>query len=263
MRLKRKPKEFKSVYLDYTLFSKCLAEFIGTWALVFCGTGAIVVSESTLSGISHLGVSITFGLIIMVMIFAFGEISGAHFNPAVTLAFFFAKRLCFKAVIPYILAQISGAMWGSSLLKMIFPTHPTLGATMPAAISSLGNLLENNLCGAWGTSFLLEVILSFFLMSVILNVSTGSKEIGAWAGVSIGGMVLVAALFAGPISGASMNPARSIAPALLSGNTDFLSLYIFAPIIGTCLGVLGCRLTGCRLTRVKIKDKNCSAETAS
>ncbi|MEZ4885783.1 MAG: MIP family channel protein [Chitinophagales bacterium] len=203
---------------------KYLSEFFGTYGLIFFGTGAIVVNDLTNGSITHTGIVITFGLIVMVMIYAFGEISGAHINPAVTIAFWFSGRFAGKEVAPYILAQLVGALLASATLLLLFPTHATLGATLPSGT-------------AW-QSFVLEVILTFFLMLVIMNVSTGSKEVGTMAGIAIGGMVLLEAMFAGPISGASMNPARSIAPALLSGHLEHCWIYLTAPIIGA-VGAIG------------------------
>ncbi len=200
---------------------KYAAEFIGTFAMIFCGTGAIIIDQQTHGSIGHLGVAITFGLIVTAMIYSFGETSGAHFNPAVTIAFSFAKLFPTKQIFPFIVAQIAGALAASMVLKVLFPENISLGATMPA-----GSVLQ---------SFVLELLLTFFLMLVILFTSQGSKEVGVMAGIAIGGTVLLEAMFAGPICGASMNPARSIAPAIVSGNLNSLWIYIFAPIIGAIL----------------------------
>lgn len=205
-----------------TYMKKYIAEFVGTFALVFCGTGAIVVNEQTAGVIGHVGIAITFGLIVMAMIYSFGKSSGAHFNPAVTMGFWVAKLLPKKEVIPYVISQISGAFLATTVLKFLFPENINLGATIPS-----GTVLQ---------SFILEIILTFFLMLVILSTSQGSKELGVMAGLAIGSTVLLEAMFAGPISGASMNPARSLSPALLSGNTQTLWIYILAPIIGALLG---------------------------
>ncbi|MGY8921471.1 MAG: aquaporin, partial [Flavobacteriales bacterium] len=195
-----------------------ISEIIGTFALVFCGTGAMVINDFTGGTVTHVGVAITFGLIVMGMIYAFGDISGAHMNPAVTIGFAYAKKFPWKEVPAYVLAQLIGAFLASGILLYLFPESQTLGATLPG-LSAL-------------KVFILEIILSFFLMVVIINVSTGSKEIGVVAGIAIGSVVLLEAMFAGPITGASMNPARSIAPAVVSGNIADLWIYIFAPIIG-------------------------------
>lgn len=202
---------------------KYIAEFIGTYALVFCGTGAIVINQESGGVVTHVGVAITFGLIVMSMIYTFGNISGAHINPAVTIAFAIAKRFSASQVLPYIVSQIAGAFTASFTLKFLFPANELLGATIPA--------------GTDMQSFVLEVILTFFLMLVILNVAHGSKEQGMFAGLAIGGVVALEAMFAGPICGASMNPARSIAPAFASGDLQSLWVYILAPVIGACLAV--------------------------
>jgi aquaporin Z len=203
---------------------KYFAEFIGTFALVFCGTGAIVIDQQTKGSVSNTGIAITFGLIVLSMIYALGNISGAHINPAVTIAFTAAKRFPFKEVPQYILAQVSGAIIASSVLKILFPENILLGTTLPA--------------GPVSQSFIMEFILSFILMLVIITVSYGSKEQGTLAGIAIGSVVLLEAMFAGPISGASMNPARSIAPAIISGNIQHLWIYIVGPISGTCTSIV-------------------------
>jgi len=211
-----------------------IAETIGTFALVFCGTGAIIINEFTGGTITNLGIAITFGLIVMGMIYAFGDISGAHINPAVTIAFAYAKKFPWREVPFYIISQLIGAIAASLLLLYLFPDNELLGTTLPQL-----SVLK---------VFIFEIILSFFLMLVIINVSTGSKEIGVIAGIAIGGIVLLEALFAGPITGASMNPARSIGPALISGHLESLWLYCLAPVIGMLLAVLSCKL---------VKDEKC------
>ena len=203
--------------------NKYLAELIGTFALVFCGTGAIVINQQTGGIVTHVGIAITFGLIVMAMIYALGDISGAHLNPAVTIAFTIAKRFDVKQTLPYIISQLAGAFLASFTLRILFPSNDTLGATLPS--------------GTDMQSFLLEVILSFFLMLVIINVATGSKEQGMFAGLAIGFTVLLEAMFAGPVCGASMNPARSIAPAIVSGHLEHLWIYIVAPILGAGLAI--------------------------
>ncbi|MFT5077579.1 MAG: aquaporin NIP [Planctomycetota bacterium] len=213
---------------------RLIAETIGTFGLVFCGTGAMVINDFTGGVVTHPGVAITFGLIVMGMIYAFGDISGCHINPAVTIGFAYAKKFPWKEVPAYITVQLIGAFLASALLWYLFPTSETLGATLPAI--------------AHIKVFILEVLLTFLLMVVIINVSTGSKEIGPTAGIAIGGIVLLEAMFAGPITGASMNPARSIAPAIMSGNVEGLWIYIFAPILGCFLAVVSCQL---------VKDDNC------
>jgi aquaporin Z len=202
---------------------KYLAELIGTFALVFCGTGAIVINEVTGGAVSHVGVALTFGMIVLAMIYAVGDISGANINPAVTFGFWLAGRLPFRELLPYVGSQTLGAMLASATLKLLFPGSANLGATLPA-----GSALQ---------SFVLEIILTFFLMFVIINVSTGAKEKGITAGIAVSSVVALEALFAGPITGASMNPARSLAPGLLSGNLEALWIYLTAPLIGASLGV--------------------------
>lgn len=205
-----------------------IAEAIGTFALVFAGCGAIVVDDLFGAPLGHTGVSMVFGLIVMAMIYSIGNISGAHINPAVTLGFFFAGRIEKKEVLPYITSQLTGAVAAAGLLKLLFSNHESLGATLPS-----GGIIN---------AFVLEIVLSFFLMFVILNVSTGHMEKGIMAGVAIGGTVALEALMGGPVSGASMNPARSLGPALLSGNISTLWIYITAPVIGAWLAHPTCRM---------------------
>ena len=205
----------------------CFAEFLGTAALVFAGTGAIVINDVSGGAITHVGVAMTFGLIVLAMIYTLGDISGAHLNPAVTLAFWRARRFEGARVLPYVGSQLGGALLASGLLRALFPAHATLGATLPA--------------GPAAQSFILETVLTALLMFVILNVSTGSKEKGVTAGIAIGGVILLEAMFAGPICGASMNPARSLAPALVSGNLGAVWIYLLAPVLGAWLAVGGCR----------------------
>jgi aquaporin NIP len=211
------------------------AEFIGTFALVFAGTGAIVVNDVSGGTVTHVGIALTFGLVILAMIYTVGEISGAHFNPAVTSAFWLSGRFSSGMVLPYIASQCLGAFTASGVLRFLFPTDQLLGATLPAGIGTQSADLQ---------SFVLELILTFLLMFTILNVSTGAKEKGVTAGIAIGAVIGLEALFAGPISGASMNPARSLAPALVSGHLEHLWLYLTAPVAGAWLAVFACR--GCQ-----------------
>lgn len=203
------------------------AELFGTFCLVFCGTGAIVINDVSGGAITHLGIALTFGLIVLALIYSLGEVSGCHLNPAVTLGFYAAGRFPFKSVLPYLFAQAVGATLASLTLRAMFPTHPTLGATVPS-----GEPMQ---------SFVLELILTLMLMFVILSVSTGSKEKGVLAGVAIGSVIALEALFAGPICGASMNPARSLGPAIVSLKLDYLWIYLLAPILGALFGVGSCR----------------------
>lgn len=205
------------------MMRKYLAETIGTFALVFCGTGAIVIDQASGGTITHMGIAITFGLIVLAMIYALGDISGAHLNPAVTIGFTVAKRMPAREALYYIVAQISGAFIASLSLKFLFPENQTLGATFPA--------------GGDMQSFILEIILTFLLMFVIMNVSTGAKEKGITAGIAIASVVGLEAMFAGPICGASMNPARSLAPAIVSGNVNSLWVYLTAPVTGAIIAV--------------------------
>jgi MIP family channel proteins len=207
--------------------NRYIAEGIGTFALVFAGCGAIIVNDTHGGVLGHVGVSMVFGLVVMVMIYAVGNISGAHINPAVTIGFMFAGRLERCRVLPYIGSQLFGAFAAAALLRFLFPGHETLGSTMVT-----GPILQ---------AFIMEVLLSFILMLVILNVSTGHMEKGIMAGVAVGGTVALDALVGGPVTGASMNPARSLGPALVSGQLDLLWLYLVAPVVGTVLAHPSCR----------------------
>lgn len=213
---------------SHPILQKSFAEALGTFALVFCGTGAIIINQESSGVITHMGIAITFGLIVMSMIYALGEVSGAHLNPAVTVAFWAAGRFSARGIPAFLIGQTIGALAASGLLRFLFPANTNLGATLPA--------------GSEMQSFILEIVLSFFLMLVILQVSQGSKETGWFAGLAIGGVVLLEAMFAGPICGASMNPVRSLAPAVVSGHLEHLWLYLTAPILGTFLAVPCCSL---------------------
>lgn len=209
--------------LDAPNMRNYVAELIGTFALIFCGTGAVIIDQQSGGAVTHVGVAITFGLIVMSMIYSLGSISGAHLNPAVSIAFTVAKRFPVKRLPGYIASQLAGALMASFTLKFLFPGNAFLGATIPA--------------GPDMQSFILELILSFFLMLVIFNVAEGSKEQGMFAGLAIGGVVALEALFAGPICGASMNPARSLAPAIASGHLEHIWIYILAPVGGAVLAI--------------------------
>jgi aquaporin NIP len=217
---------------------KCIAEFIGTFALVFAGTGAIVINEASGGAVTHVGISLTFGLIVLATIYTIGDISGAHLNPAVSLGFFAARRFPLRDVIPYVISQCAGAFAASGMLRFLFPQNATLGATQPA--------------GSAAQSFILELILTTLLMFVILSVSIGAAEKGITAGIAVGSVIGLEAMFAGPICGASMNPARSLAPAVVSHHFSSLWIYFVAPIAGALLAVVGCRCVreeGCCSTR--------------
>lgn len=209
------------------MIRKYVAEFIGTFIMVFMGTGAAIVNHETNGVITHTGVAITFGLVVMSIIYALGNVSGAHINPAVTIAFTLSGSFKVRFLLQYIFCQVTGALLASALLKFLFPLNDTLGSTLPA-----GTVMQ---------SFILEFILTFFLMLVIVNVATGSKEQGMFAGIAIGFVVLLEAMFAGPVCGASMNPARSIAPAIVSGHIEHLWVYIFAPVLGAATAIPVCR----------------------
>ncbi len=202
---------------------KLAAEAIGTFALVFAGTGAIIVNDISQGTITHGGIAVTFGLAVMVVIYSVGDVSGAHINPAVTISFWGAGRFSGRAVLPYVIAQCLGGILASGLLRALFPTSPTLGATLPS--------------GPWLQSFVLEGVLTLFLMFVILNVSIGGQEKGIMAGAAVGAVVTLEAMFAGPICGASMNPVRSLAPAIVSGQFNSLWIYIIAPLCGALAAV--------------------------
>ena len=209
------------------MMKKYMAEFFGTFALVFAGTGAIVINQVSHGTITHVGIALTFGLVILAMIYTFGDISGAHFNPAVTIGFWVARRLQGAAVLPYVLSQCAGAFLASGVLRLLFPKNEVLGATVPAGTDT--------------QSFILEFILTFLLMLVILSVSTGSKEKGITAGIAVGAVIGLEAMFAGPICGASMNPARSLAPAAVSGHLAHLWLYLTAPVLGAIVAKFACQ----------------------
>jgi aquaporin NIP len=206
---------------------KYVAEFIGTFALVFAGTGAIGIDEISGGAVTHVGVALTFGLIVLAMIYTVGDVSGAHLNPAVTLGFFVARRFPAREIFPYLAGQCLGAIAASGLLRFLFPQNRNLGATFPV--------------GSEMQSFVLEFVLTAILMFVILSVSTGAAEKGITAGIAVGAVIGLEAMFAGPICGASMNPARSLAPALVSGQLQHLWIYIAAPIAGASVAVFGCR----------------------
>src|SRR5256714_8083019 len=206
---------------------KYAAEFIGTFALVFAGTGAIVVNEVSRGAITHVGIALTFGLVVLVMIYTLGDISGAHINPAVTIGFWISRRLRGRDVLPYLASQCAGALAASGVMRLLFPENRLLGATQPS--------------GPVFQSFVFEFLLTALLMFVILGVSTGAREKGITAGIVVGSVIALEAMFAGPICGASMNPARSLGPAIVSGQLGSLWIYLAAPVLGAALGVIGCR----------------------
>jgi len=209
--------------------NKLLSEFFGTFILVFAGTGAIVINDVSGGVIGHAGIAMTFGLVVMAMIYTFGDVSGAHLNPAVTLGFAVAGRFEWKNIPGYVLAQIIGALAASGVLHLLFPAHEKLGATLPSDSAM--------------QSFVLELILTAILMLAILRITTGAKEKGITAGIAIGGIIALEAMFAGPICGASMNPARSLAPAIVSGHLEHLWIYLTATVLGALIAVPLAKMT--------------------
>jgi aquaporin Z len=202
--------------------SAALAECCSTFILVFAGTGAIVINGVSEGAVTHPGIALTFGLVVLAMIHTFGPISGAHMNPAVTLGLVAAGRFPARSITLYLLSQLTGALLASIILKLLFPGHQTLGATIPS-----GALLQ---------SFVLELILSWILMLVVLRLSE-SPSSGAQAGLVVGSVIALEAMFAGPVCGASMNPARSLAPALVSLQLQHIWIYLTAPVLGALLAV--------------------------
>ncbi len=210
--------------IERSALQRMLAEAIGTYGLVFAGTGAVTINAETDGAVTHAGIGLTFGLIVMAMIYAVGHISGAHINPAVTLAFAAARHFPLRLVPLYLVAQLAGAVLASLTLRGMFGEVGLLGTTLPR--------------GSDGQSLALEIVLTLFLMFVIMAVATDVRAVGQAAAIAIGGTVGLEALFAGPISGASMNPARSLAPALVSWTWDSQWLYVVGPVAGALAGAL-------------------------
>ena len=210
-----------------TLTPALVAEFLGTTALVSFCTGAVVVNEQT-QALGHGGLAATCGLVVLVLIQAFGPTSGAHFNPAVTIGFWAAGRIAGGQVVPYVLAQLLGALMGSGLVRLLATGPSALGATLPAHSA--------------GQALAVETMLTFWLMLVVLRVAHGSKEQGLLAGITIGATVGLAVLVGGPLSGGSMNPARSLAPALVGGHLAAAWVYVAGPLAGALLAVLADKL---------------------
>ena len=197
-----------------------VAEAIGTFALVFAGCGAIMVDQKT-GSLGHVGVSISFGLVIMAMIYAVGHVSGAHFNPAVTFSFAFTRHFPRRQIVPYWTAQLLGALAAAAILRGSLGNIAHIGATYPS--------------GSERQAFLWEAVLSFFLMFVIMAVATDARAAGEAAAIAIGGTVGLDAMFGGPVTGASMNPARSLGPGIVSGDLHAIWVYLLAPIVGASL----------------------------
>lgn len=202
---------------------KYVAEMIGTFVLVFVGCGSVVINNVTDGDVSLVGIAMAWGLVVSAMIYSIGDISGAHINPAVTIAFWVGRRFEGKHVPAYLVSQCTGAILASLLLRTLYPDQQSWAPTLPA--------------GPWWQSFVLEIMLTMILLFVVLNVSVGAKEKGITAGLAIGGVISFEVLCGGPISGASMNPARSLAPALVGGQLQYLWVYLTAPVIGAVLAV--------------------------
>jgi aquaporin NIP len=207
---------------------KYISEFLATFILLFIGTGSVVVNQQTNGALGLPGIAAVWGFVIIALIYAFGDISGTHINPAVTIAFAADGRMEWKEVPFYLIFQLAGAFAGSALLKFLFPANITLGITQPS-----GTLIQ---------SLILEIVMTFILMMVVLRVSVGAKEKGITAGIAIGATVWMLVLFGGPISGTSLNPTRSIAPAVITGNLQNLWIYIIGPLSGALLSVAAHRL---------------------
>ena len=211
------------------LARRAAAEAIGVFALVFAGCGAIVTETTHPGSLGNVGIALVFGLVIMVMVYATGHLSGAHLNPAVTVAFALTRHFPRAEAAVYVAAQAAGAIIAAALLAAVWPSQPAdLGTTLPSV--------------GIGSAFVYETILTAFLMFVIMAVATDTRAVGAAAAIAIGGTVGLDALFGGPITGASMNPARSLGPALVSGELRDLWLYLVAPPVGAALGALAYQL---------------------
>ena len=203
---------------------KYLAEFLGTFILVFFGTGSVIVNEQYNGALGLVGISLTFGIIIIAIIYSLGSISGAYINPAVTIALWFGKLIDRKEALLYVLAQFFGAIIASLLLKFIFPNNLGLGTTNPS-----GSIMQ---------TAIVETICTFVLILTILgSTKSGTKETKALAGLVIGLLVTGLIFFAGPISGGSFNPARSFAPALISRNFSYIWIYLTTPVFGGILAI--------------------------
>jgi aquaporin NIP len=202
---------------------RLLAEAIGAFALVFAGCGAIMVDAKT-GSLGQVGIALTFGLVVMAMVYAVGHVSGAHLNPAVSVAFAVTRHFPWSGVAAYVVAQVAGATAAAAVLRGSLGDRASLGATLPS--------------GSTGQAFVWELILTFVLMFVIMAVATDTRAVGEAAAIAIGGTVALDALFGGPVTGASMNPARSLGPALVSGELEALWVYLAAPTAGAVLGAL-------------------------
>ena len=202
-----------------------LAEFLGTFTLILAGCGAVAVSSLT-GEPQFIGIAIAWGLSVMAIIFTIGDLSGAHINPAVTIAFWVARRFSALDVVPYIIAQCLGSTAAAGVLWYLFPEHVAKCVTHYQEVNT-------------AQAFILEILLTWFLMFSVINVSTGAKEKGITAAIALGGVITIDVLFGGKVTGASMNPARSLGPALVAGDFKQLWVYIAGPIIGAILAI-GC-----------------------
>jgi len=209
---------------------KYIAEFIGTFGIVFCGTGAIIYNETSGGEIGNMGIAIAFGAIVTTVIYTLRKNSGAHFNPAVTITFFLLHKFRGREIVPYLLSQIAGALTASLTLRVLYPWNEMLGTTQPH-----GTEME---------SFVLETLLTFFLILIILIMAKGSEKKAWLGGLVIGFVIFLEALFAGPVTGASMNPARSLGPAIISGHLEHLWIYLAAPLLGGIFAVLIWKIVG-------------------
>ena len=207
---------------------QALAEFFGTFFLVFFGCGVIMVDSLNGGALGLTGIALSFGLILTCGIFALGETSGGHFNPAVSIGFFIGNKIPSNQMITYVIAQVVGAIAASALLQHVFPAAETLGETHPS--------------GTMEQTFLMEVILTFTLMFVIINVATGSKNQKSFAALAIGLTLAVCVFVGGLVSGASLNPARSIGPAVIGGNSEELWVYLVAPVVGAAVAIFAHKL---------------------
>jgi len=212
----------------FSLPQRAFAEVVGTFILVVCGCGAVAANVET-AALGHAGVALTWGLVVLALVYTFGDVSGAHLNPAVTLGFVVAGRFRVKEAALYIPAQFLGALAAAGVLRLLFPEDTLLGSTLPRG-------------GDAARSFAFETLLTWFLMLAVLRVSTGAKEKGITAGIAVGAIIGLEAMFAGPLSGASMNPARSVGPAVVSGHLEHLWVYLAAPPLGALLAVATDRL---------------------
>jgi aquaporin NIP len=211
------------------LLRRAAAEGIGVFVLVFAGCGAIVTEAEHPGSLGTVGIALVFGLVVMAMVYATGHLSGAHLNPAVTIAFVVTRHFPRAEALAYLVAQLAGALVAAGLLAAIWPSDPAaLGTTLPTV--------------GVGSAFVYEAVLSAFLMFVILAVATDTRAVGAAAAIAIGGTVGLDALFGGPITGASMNPARSLGPALVSGELRYLWIYLLAPVAGAAIGAVAYQL---------------------